>query len=76
MVETLTDFEEATAAVGPGQRLVGLVKDDQAVYLVVPDGLTDDQLTEIAFEVKHGRPMSGYEHAARKLSTIMAEAAA
>jgi len=72
----LTDFDEATAAVGPQQRLVGLVKDETAVYIVVPEVMTDDQLTELAFEVKHGRPMSGYEHAARKLSTIMAEDAA
>ena len=74
MMDIHADFDEAKAAAGEGQRLLAVVKDNEVAYVVVRDGLDDEALTEIAFKVKYGRPMSGYEQAARRLHALVAEA--
>jgi hypothetical protein len=58
---TYDDFEQAAAAKTDEQTLCGTYKGDQPVYFLAHAEATADEVEGLAFEVRHGRPMSGYE---------------
>lgn len=64
-------YDEALAAKTDGDSLCGAYKGDTPVYFLVPSTASEDAAMKVAFEVRHGRPMSTYEEfllsAAREL---------
>lgn len=58
---TFDDFEQAKAAQGDGQSLCGTYVGEKPVYFLAPAGASEDDVQDLAFEVRNGRPMSGYE---------------
>jgi hypothetical protein len=73
----LTDFDEAKAlAQAEGKQVIGIVAetpDQFSGYLLVDPSATDEQIHALAFEARHGRPMSGYEQAMTRLNEILQE---
>lgn len=58
---TFDDFEAAKAAQDDGQSLCGTYVDGKPTYFFAPSDASEDDVQDLAFEVRNGRPMSGYE---------------
>jgi len=44
------------------------MEDETARYFVVPRETSDDEIAEMAFEIRNGRPVSNYERTIRDLA--------
>lgn len=68
MVTTYESFDEAKASLTldddgqPRDKVCGTLYDSgQPVYFTMPVGASEPAVRDVAFQIRHGRPVSGYE---------------
>lgn len=60
-MQVYTDYDEAKAGLPEGWSLCGTYRGDEPVYFFLAPDTSDEQGQQVAFQVKHGRAMSGVE---------------
>lgn len=63
-------FAAASEACLSGQRVCGTYRNDIPVYFVVDANASDEEIRDIAFELKHGRPI-GVERELGHLAEVL-----